>query len=36
AKPGGSPRAVVVCGTRGVVADGRTGTLRAIPLGVGA
>lgn len=33
---GGSPRAVVVCGSRAVVADGRTGDLHAVRLGVGA
>jgi DNA-binding beta-propeller fold protein YncE len=36
ARTGGSPRAVVVCGTRGVVADGRTGALSAVRLGAGA
>ncbi len=33
---GGSPRAVVVCGTRAIVADARTGVLHAVRLGVGA
>ncbi len=34
--PGGAPRAVVVCGTRAIVADGRTGALQALRLGAGA
>lgn len=33
---GGSPRAVVVCGSRGLVADAHTGRLTALKLGISA
>lgn len=36
ARPGGTPRAIAVCGTRAVLADARTGALTAIRLGMNA